>query len=73
MGMKKITVFDILLIVMAALGAVVVSPFVLRQFSVLSKAGDILWNAAFDLLLLTAVILFGVFLSKLLAKFDRWA
>lgn len=71
--MKRITVFDILLIVMAALGAVVVSPFVLRQFAALSKAGDILWNAAFDLLLLTAIILLGVFLSKLLAKFDRWA
>lgn len=75
---EAVSVYDFLLVASAIEGFVVALPFVLRQFARLAgpegtvKIGDVLWNAAFDLLVFNAAVLVLVLLMKGLRKLDRW-
>ena len=51
---------------------VVVSPFILRQFYRLEKTGDIIWNAAFDLMLAFVAMFVFVILVKAVRRFEIW-
>lgn len=68
---RKTSVYDILLSVIWVLGLVVWSPKLVRQFIGLTKTGDIVWNAAYDLMLLLAVTVGFLLLDGLLNYLDR--
>lgn len=71
--MRKIGLFDILLIILFFLILILASPYVAHQFIGLKKIGDILWNVALDAAMLTVLIIVFVFLAQLLNKFNRWS
>lgn len=67
----KATEYDVLLTVIFILGLVVESPRVARQFVGLEKTGDILWNAAYDLMILTAAVVVFLLVDELLNYLKR--
>ena len=70
-GNRKITEYDVLLTVIFILGLVVESPRVVRQFVDLHRTGDIVWNAAYDLMILCAAIVVFVLVGQLLNYLKR--
>lgn len=67
----KMTEYDVLLAVIFVLGLVVESPRVVRQFIGLTKTGDIVWNIAYDLLILTAAVIVFLIVDELLNYLKR--
>lgn len=67
----KVTEYDVLLAVIFVLGLVVESPRVVRQFIGLTKTGDIVWNVAYDLLILTAAAVVFLIVDELLNYLKR--
>lgn len=67
----KMTEYDVLLAVIFVLGLVVESPRVVRQFIGLTKTGDIVWNVAYDLLILTAAAVVFLIVDELLNYLKR--
>lgn len=67
----KMTEYDVLLAVIFVLGLVVESPRVVRQFIGLTKTGDIVWNVAYDLLILTAAVIVFLIVDELLNYLKR--
>ena len=65
------TEYDVLLAVIFVLGLVVESPRVVRQFIGLTKTGDIVWNVAYDLLILTAAAVVFLIVDELLNYLKR--
>lgn len=66
---RKFTIVDILLAVVTLFSAVVASPYVMRQFMNLSKAGDIIWNISLDIVIAAVFILIVYVIDKLLNRF----
>ena len=60
---KKTTVYDVLLTAIYILWCIVMSPRVVRQFDGLQKTGDIVWNAAYDLMIAAAAAVLLLFLD----------
>ena len=67
----KISEYDVLLTIVFILGLVVESPRVVRQFMGLEKTGDIIWNAAYDLVILLAAVIVFLLLDSLLNYLKR--
>ena len=67
----KISEYDVLLTVIFILGLVVESPRVVKQFMHLTKTGDIIWNAAYDLIILLAAVIVFLLLDGLLNYLKR--
>ncbi|MBR2093846.1 MAG: hypothetical protein IJ904_07425 [Candidatus Methanomethylophilaceae archaeon] len=67
----KMTEYGVLLAVIFVLGLVVESPRVVRQFIGLTKTGDIVWNVAYDLLILTAAAVVFLIVDELLNYLKR--
>ena len=65
----KIALSDILIIVILLFGAVVASPFIMRQFIGLKKVGDILWNVSLDIVIAGAVFLIAYMIHRLVRKY----
>lgn len=65
---EKFTLPDFLIIVILVFGAVVASPFVMRQFVGLSKTADIIWNVSFDVVIVSAVLLVAYVIRRLIKK-----
>lgn len=70
--LRRLRASETLLWLMLLCGCVVVSPFVLRQFYSLEKRSDVVWNAAFDLMIAFGVMLVFILLAKLVRKFEFW-
>lgn len=68
---KKTTVYDVLLTAIYILWCIVMSPRVVRQFDGLQKTGDIVWNAAYDLMIAAAAAVLLLFLDGLLNYLKR--
>lgn len=51
---------------------VLVSPYVVAQFTGLEKLGDIIWNFCLDLVIFNAAIVVFCIVGSLLNMFDRW-
>ncbi len=66
---RKFTIVDILLGVITVFMAVVSSPFVIRQFSNLTKPGDVIWNISLDIVVGTLFILVVYIVDRLLNRF----
>lgn len=66
---KKLTVVDVLMVVLVVFSIIVASPYVVRQFMELTKAGDIIWNASLDVVILTLFLLIVYAIDKLMNRF----
>lgn len=66
---KKITIYDVLLIVIVVFSAFIAVPYVIHQFLGLEKIGDIVWNVSIDVVLLAMVLIVLLALRKLLNKY----
>lgn len=66
---KNFTFVDIILIVIGAFSVIVASPYVIRQFAVLSKPGDYIWNISFDIVVAAVCILLLYIIDRLLNRY----
>lgn len=66
---KKITIYDVLLIIIVVFSAFIAVPYVIHQFLSLEKIGDIVWNVSIDVVLLAMVLIVLLALRKLLNKY----
>lgn len=67
--MKKITVIDIFLAIIAISAMIVASPYVFRQMAELTKFWDYFWNISLDVLILTVFFLVIYVVDRLLNRF----
>ena len=74
----KVNVIDLLMYLTLFQALLVSMPFIWRQFARLVgpeggvKVGDLVWNVAFDFLVIDIVLVVFVLLLKALRKADRW-